>query len=355
MTTFCLLIFSRNTNEEVLKIVNSLKGDVEEIVIIDSSDDRSYLNLRNELDGVAKIYRTVPMGITDTFRAYADSKITSDYVLNLDCDEEATDPLKRDFRMFDEEAAYLVGWHHLDLEENAKKLVLYRKDSVRWIGHVFEYPVVTGRTVDISNRYQILHHADFGLEYLRQANRRDRYFLLESILRPPTREMLSRTLHQQSREDSLLKKLDFLPAGTIWRMAIWITYFKRLIENRDQKNTARFLLKYGLERMSYFARLSAAQKILFSQICEDIYSNGGLIHYLSFDNPECVDLLSSTFNWQDNSDIMMSPKMLIMYRYLNGKSLRSFYDFPYTKRQLATFWNEGVTPGKTGDCLSLKG
>jgi hypothetical protein len=293
------------------------------------------------------------MGTTGIFRSYAASKITSDYVLNLGCDEEATDVFKRDFRKFGKEAAYVVGWHHLELDEKAKKIVLYRNDSVKWIGHVFENPVVAGSIVDISDRYQILHYANFGLDYLRQANRRDRYFLLESILRPPTREMLSRTLYQKYRRGLWVKRLDFLPASAVWRIAIWVTYLMRLIENRDQKNVARFLLTYGMERMSYLASLDAGQKALFSQICEDIYFNGGLVHYLSFDVPKYIEALSSTFDWQDIGDIMTAPKMLIMYRYLNGKSLPSFSDFPYTKSQLASFWTEGVAPGPNGKNSTL--
>lgn len=344
MTTFCLLIFARNDNADVSRLVNSLKEDVDEIVIIDSSDTSVYESLVKELGGMARVYRAVPMGITDPFRAYASANIASDYVINLDCDEEMTDDLKRDFRELDKEAAYIVGWYHVELNEQAKKLIIYKNGALQWIGHVFESPTVTGRTVDFSNRYRILHHAKMNVDYLRQGNRRDRYFFLESLQRPPTWEMILRSLHRNPVRSRALRLLHKIPPEPIWKFIIVATYLRRLIGQWGTRRISRHLFHYGLERISYFSSLNPEQRRLYSKICEDIYSNGGLVSYLSFQDPECMETLNSTYDWQDSGNAVRVPKMLIMYRHLTGKSLRSFRDFPYTKEQFEEFWGEGRQP-----------
>ena len=342
MASYCLLIFARNSNEQVSKLVNNLKGKLDEIVIIDSSGTENHTKLKGELANVAKIYRVVPIGATGLLRTYASTKIESEYVLNLDCDEDPTDELIRDYRLFDKDAAYLVGWYHVELKEQVKKLILYRNDSVRWIGHVFEVPVVTGSINDISGQYRILHYANMGIDYLKQEKRRERYFLLESIMRPPTWNMLLKNLHLNFGIGQPGGSGRMYLSQRAWRLAIIATYFRRFITQPKNRGISKFLYEYGKQRLLYFSNLNTEQKLLFSHICEDIYKGGGLTIYLQLHDPEYVENLTSSYNWQEEEDVMIVAKKLIMYRYLNGAGLKSFGDFPYSMKQLSEFWQGGT-------------
>lgn len=183
MTDFCLLIFSRNSNNDVLRLTRKLTDYVDEIVVIDSSDNQIYDELRSAITSEAKVFRVFPTGSNDISRPYASTKIESEYVLNLDCDEDVNGEFIERFRNFDRESAYLLGWRHMKLGEKARKLALYRNRDVKWIGHIFESPVVSGKTVDISHNLEIIHRADFEGGYLKEQGRQERYFFLESLQR----------------------------------------------------------------------------------------------------------------------------------------------------------------------------
>lgn len=339
MATYCLLIFSFNSNDDVLRLFRSLKGSVDEIIIIDSSDNEQYHSLCSSIGEAAKVYRVIPLGITDLYRSYATSKIRSEYVLNLDCDEAATPEFIRDFRSLNSASAYLVGWHHVKIEETAKKLILYRNGSVTYMGHVFESPKVKGPTVDISSSYQILHYADFEGGYGAEHSRYERYFFYEAIGRPFTWKTLLREINLNFLAGRLGKDLtdELMQPSYVSKAIILGAYIERIIRRPEQKNVARFLLQYGFDRVTYFSRLNKNQKKLFVSISNRVYEHDGLAHYLGLDDPNYLDDLTKTFDWKTKGiDV---ARKLIMFRFLEGKPLSSFLEMPYSEEQLNDFWN----------------
>jgi hypothetical protein len=339
MTSFCLLIFSFNSNDGVMHLVRTMKESVDEIVIVDSSDTDVYMSLCRSVGDRASVYRTIPLGTTDLYRSYASSKIRSDYVLNLDCDEDVTPRFISDFRRFDEASAYLVGWYHVKLQEMAKKLILYRNGCVTWMGHVFETPKVSGTTADISSSYHILHHAEVGSGYLNQHGRNDRYFFYESIGRPFTWGTFLRSfnLHPRSGSPGSGISQELLRSSYLWRLLILGAYVERVVRQPGQRKIARFLLHYGLERLSYFSNLNVEQQKLFVSISNSVYEYGGLIHYLRLDDPDYLDRLTGTFDWSMGSSGV--ARRLIMFRHLHGRPLPSFREMPYSEREVDDFWS----------------
>lgn len=338
MTTFCLLVFSSNSNEEVLRLFRRLRDKVDEFVVVDSSTDMNYQNLTEALGNSARIYRTLPLGITDLYRQYATSKIKSDFVLNLDCDEDISNQFMNDFKKFDTAEAYIVGWHHVMLREQAKKLVLYRNNFVRWIGHVFENPSVTGKIEDISNTYQILHYAKFDSNYGTDHGRYRRYLFYESICRPFTWKCLTRDLNLKlwPAEFGSQANTKLLRPFFVWRLIFYMAYLERIVRNPKQKGIARFLLNYGKARLSYFSNLTLEQQELFVSISNKVYENGGLTRFLALDDPTYVDRLTSTFDW--SMDSVEAARKLIMYRFLEGVPLPSFDEFHYKETEVNDFW-----------------
>ena len=339
MTTFCLLVFSLNSNEDVLRLFRRLRDKVDEFVVVDSSTDVNYQKLTEALGDSAQIYRTLPLGITDLYRQYATSKIKSDYVLNLDCDEDVSSQFMNDFKNFDTADAYIVGWYHVMLKEHAKKLVLYRNNFVKWIGHVFENPSVKGKIEDISSTHQILHYAKFDSNYGTDYGRYRRYLFYESIGRPFTWKCLTRDLNLNlwPAEFGSWANTKLLHPFFIWRLIFYAAYLDRTIRDPKQKRIARFLLNYGKARLSYFSNLTRQQQELFVAISNKVYENGGLTQFLALDDSIYVDRLTSTFDW--SMDGVEAARKLIMYRFLEGVPLKSFDEFHYKEGEVNDFWS----------------
>lgn len=339
MTTFCLLVFSSNSNEDVLRLSRRFRDKVDEFVVIDSSADMNYQNLSEALGDSARIYRTPPLGTTGLYRQYANSKIKSDYVLNLDCDEDVSGQFISDFKNFDTADAYIVGWYHVMLKEQAKKLVLYRNNFVKWIGHVFENPSVTGKVEDISSKLQILHYAKFDSNYGTDRGRYRRYLFYESICRPFTWKCLARDINLKlwPAEFANWANTELLRPFFLWRLVFHAAYIDRIVRDPKQRGIARFLLNYGKARLSYFSNLTPEQQRLFVSISNKVYENGGLTRFLLLDDSVYVDKLTSTFDW--SMDGIEAARKLIMYRFLEGTPLRSFDEFHYQETEVNDFWS----------------
>ncbi|MEM2086535.1 MAG: hypothetical protein QXP28_01405 [Archaeoglobaceae archaeon] len=98
------LIFSMNRVENVVKLSEKIKGYVDEIVIIDSSDKEKFEEMKNRIP-YARIYWLPPLGMADFYYKIGLELCKNEWILHLDDDEEPSDELLKDLKL-------LIGSDH---------------------------------------------------------------------------------------------------------------------------------------------------------------------------------------------------------------------------------------------------
>ena len=95
-----LISFSRNDVNDVKSLINEMKDIVDEVVVVDSSDEKRHNQLLkfSKENKKVRIYYVVPLGYVEPLRMYALKKCRSNWVLLLDADERLNKPFKKNLR-----------------------------------------------------------------------------------------------------------------------------------------------------------------------------------------------------------------------------------------------------------------
>ncbi len=165
-----LLIFSRNDTANALDLAKSMHNFVDQIVVIDSSDEKEHKELteKTKLYHKIEIYYTLPLGYADPLRQYGVGKCKNEWVLYLDTDERLNVAFAKGIKSI-VNAAKCDAFAIKRYEESTKsfhtpfftwQFRLFKKNNVQFGGIIHEQPIVQGRLCTIEDRYYIEHRTD---------------------------------------------------------------------------------------------------------------------------------------------------------------------------------------------------
>jgi len=321
----CLLLVTRNEPVKAVSLINDLKEIVDEFVIVDSSDPA----YRNHLDSVLEnldhvhFFRLAPLGLAEAYRAYALSKVCSEWVLMLDSDERINERLKADLKKLiesDADALKILRVIRHDqfstdpalIQTTGYKTRLFKKDKTQFFGRVHEQPTINGKVTKLSTDYKIIHYVNPNLYW----NKARRYIKLEVLL--------GRWNYEKFVNGSFVKRASLL--------AYLRLTGKRLsdeVTSRDLFLIKRFGAK-GLKKLTYkpdeyLKRKSllinclneSVKKITFDVWC-DVQNFKGAIQYLDLNSQYTWEKLNEEYELQ-----RLSPEDFFIYLLINRFLLRN--------------------------------
>ena len=170
MQALSLLIFSRNDTKNALDLTASLVKVVDQIVIIDSSDEKEHKELAEKAKRYRKIevYYALPLGYVEPLRQYGISKCKNEWVIYLDTDERPNYELAKNIRNIISNSKCDVFAIKRYEEATASshtrfftwQFRLFKKKEVLFKGIIHEQPVVHGRLCTLGDEYFIAHRTD---------------------------------------------------------------------------------------------------------------------------------------------------------------------------------------------------
>ncbi|MGB9732933.1 MAG: glycosyltransferase [Candidatus Micrarchaeales archaeon] len=323
-----LLLFSRNDTKNALSLAESMLNAVDEVVIIDSSDEKEH----NELVEKARKYRKInvfyalPLGYVEPLRSYGISKCKADWIFYLDTDERPNEKLLSDLNKIvnsDCDAFAIKRYEEATASSHTQfftwQFRLFKKSAALFKGIIHEQPIINGKLCTLGDNYFIAHRIDlmhherndynkmllFEMLSYRQYNEVfldyiRKFFAIDqkSISGKIILGFFNALLHAYEtlffkKQDSEISRRDYLWFYFIRTLAygfrhgrigsifeIWNgqkKYFEYLEKERE-----KLAEKYGLKRVDLF------------NISQIIYKEG-VIKYLGFDKPENVEKLTNEY------------------------------------------------------------
>jgi hypothetical protein len=166
------LIFSRNGMHKTLSLIGDVYDYVDEIVLIDSSDERVHEALLHEKNKrklkKLRVFYAVALGYPDPLRMYALSKCRYDWILLIDTDERLSPSLKSDLHRLIHGADYVAfSIRRYEDVDGAKKGAytnwqtrLFKKSRISYRGMIHEEPIVSGSTLKLVRNDYFMDHVN---------------------------------------------------------------------------------------------------------------------------------------------------------------------------------------------------
>ena len=313
-----LLMFNLGNVEGVVRSANLVAGLVDELVIIDSSDDRTHGEIRNRLSNLpARVIRALPLGFLEPLRPFGLRCVRGGRVLMLDSDEITSQSLiegMRDLRGKDAywlprvETAYGLVTHHCRL---------FMVGSVRYRGYIHEGPQVIGATGVAPASMAIIHFAS-GSQYFVDDQKLANRLRIEAVLRPLyTFNDVLREAAGWGATRALDPSLGDRPVGRLaLRLLSRIGAVARVVADGSSPRANWLLANYAVLRRDYLSRLSPPERVRFRALYRAIADAGGPVKFLSLDDPEYVRGLTNTFHWdRSGAEVFME---LVEFRFEHG-------------------------------------
>jgi glycosyltransferase involved in cell wall biosynthesis len=183
MTNLSLLIFSRNDVEDAIALARDMYGNVNDIVIIDSSDRKEHARLKQMKMKLhlskLRIYYVVALGYPEPLRQYGFNKCKNDWILLMDTDERISPALKLQLPALISDKK-VCGYYLKRYEEvhdgtiknkfHTWQLRLYRKSRIISNGGIHETPLVNGMGTRLEDHDAYMEHREELKHYGKQGN-----------------------------------------------------------------------------------------------------------------------------------------------------------------------------------------
>ncbi|MBU1031366.1 glycosyltransferase family 2 protein [Patescibacteria group bacterium] len=236
-------IITLNEQDSIGKVIESLKGLVSEIIVVDSGSNDQTAPIAKKFG--AKVF----IRKFDNFanqKNFAVSKATRDWILSLDADEEIAPALTEEIKQAvksDKFSGYLIPRKNIILGKLIKysrwspdlHVWLWKKNCGRWIGDVHEEVIVTGKVGLLKNSK--IHNSHKTVSSFIKAN--NFYSTLEAqsllknkikfsflkMLMDPFFEFLIRFVYKKGFLDG---SRGFVLAYlmSIYKLAVWIKFWE---------------------------------------------------------------------------------------------------------------------------------
>jgi hypothetical protein len=262
---------------------------------------------------------------------YGINKVSSEYILHLDADEEPSKGLIKKIKeknfLYD---IYDIFWK----DEEGKSLgykssvVLFRKDSIKRITgnlhciiEVNEMPEKFPKEAYIIHHYKKITRSEINKNYMEiESYERPIKVYIEDLKkrRKFVGNLLSFTYRLPKPINIYLTAFEIGFGGSIFDVAQYG------ISHINLPYSILYVTKYYVSTMKFFNSLPKEEQELRIKIAKEIQKCGGVIKYLGLDKDYIVENLTKTFKW-DMSGVEALRKLLL-YRHFHKKPA---YRFPY--------------------------
>lgn len=311
-----------NENEGIIRNVNACKEAFDRILILDSSSTDNHIKLKSDLSNIDKltIQRIIPMGTQDFILEYGRKIIGTEYLFQIDADEQVSESLLRyinekKFKDFD----YIL----LKRFETAGNLYtsnhkrLFRISNGKYTGYPDYGPSLNGHFTLLPEEYCLIHNSDF-FNYTSTKGRNSRYFTIRAMTNPLTTSIV------RARTRSRLVKFLMGKRNKIISRPIAISYFLILAMSRFKRGFSAkeiiFWFKIEKGAYSFFRNSDPDFRILCLELSVQILIHGGPIQYLCLDDENYVPQLSNDLKLI-SGDGINNFVSLCKYRLSHGKCL----------------------------------
>jgi hypothetical protein len=319
-----LLTFTRNNVTDGLALLRRLPTSIDEAIVVDSSDPEGSAQLERELPKpIGRLVRAIPTGYSDLLIPFGVSEIRAEWVLHCDPDEEVSPGLANRLTRLGDSEGFIVPRYETSPGAYTYHLRLFRPDWFRPADPTYSFPGIDGRVRKLPEVECLIHHRSYGpplsADYAREM------MDIESFERPLDRKWLRDVLPwpRLRRADKAPGPNETNDAGEPLSPAAamlgTLSATTLGLLRTGSRRFAAFQWRYNRARASFRAGLPAPERARRQRITAETRQNGGLTHYLGFDDPSYVRALTSTFAWdRPGLDVLHE---LIRYRFEQGRPL----------------------------------
>lgn len=237
-------IITLNEEKNIKKALQSIKGVVDEVIIVDSGSTDKTVEIAEKL-GAKVFLRKFDNFANQKNRAL--SKTTNDWILSLDADEEIPSALADEIKIAvknDDIAGYLILRRNFILGKEIKysrwspdkHIWLWKKDKGKWVGEVHEEVEVLGKVGHLKNSK--IHNSHQTLSDFIDSNNFYSTLLAESMYKKGVNFSLFRMFWNSIWEFKIrfFYKLGFLDGWrgfvlaymmAIYHLMVWIKLWQR--------------------------------------------------------------------------------------------------------------------------------
>lgn len=238
-----LLMITKNAEELIEKSLKSVKGLVDEIVVIDNFSTDETVNIAKKYGAKIFLHKEEDLGKQ---RAYGLIKVTGEWVLALDSDEIVSEKLRNEISsrvnrdQISNFSAFNIPFQNHFLGrpishggEDYKKLILFRKDTVKiepaFVHEKFE--VKRGVVRNLKNKiYHYSYHSlwqvfkkftDYGIREAKQKSTDGEKTSLKKIFLYPIHMFWARFVKDKGYKDGIFR----IPLDLGFAWMEFLTYF----------------------------------------------------------------------------------------------------------------------------------
>lgn len=226
MSKLSVIINTRNEEENLPRVLKSIKGFADELIVVDMDSSDKTVQIAKKAG--AKVYLHKPTGYVEPARNFAISKATNEWILILDADEEIPESLKKklksiiqdpqaDFYRIPRKNMIFNKWIEHTLWWPDYQIRFFRVGKVLWSELIHSVPETHGVGSDLppEEQYAITHYNYQTVsQFLERLNRytsiqakvkleSDYEFFWSDIIKKPVSEFIRRYFEGEGYKDGL--------------------------------------------------------------------------------------------------------------------------------------------------------
>ena len=318
MEKISCLIVTRNQPDNLINLVKHVYPIVDDIVIVDSSDERNLSELRSGLKRLrkARIFYAAPLGYEEPYRMYGLRLAKHDWILSLDAGQMLNPRLKHDLRKIIHENKGFMGFmirqdnfldgkrtysesYGIRVGRNDWQVRLFRKSKVFFRGMVHESPDLGGEWISPLGKERLVHVLPESYNFIQNHEEGDFEYKIMKCMKLEMFE--GRQSYGSVRLPSQLRK-PFLLYGKAkgmnkdWELSKRDYFIHErlytILNNPDRAEIFRPLPYYFRRKVETIFTADERLKTLSFEISNDIKRVGGVIRYLKLDRMKTIETLN---------------------------------------------------------------
>ncbi len=160
--TVALLTFNRNDSRATVELVRRLTGHVDEVVVIDSSEEAGWTDLLGGLRFPReRAVRSIPTGYADLLQPLGVAEVSSEWVFYCDPDEDPSPGLLGRLEHLDGADAFVVPRWERAVGAYTPHLRLFRKAAFLPPDPAYAFPTIRGTTRKLPRSERLVHRRDY--------------------------------------------------------------------------------------------------------------------------------------------------------------------------------------------------